>query len=80
MNWPGYPVLADIRELMMTLGWALRPATNAEAAEEFSKRVRALRDRWESPGLAPVLRSAAPHTRAALSGREPQPVFRGLLV
>jgi hypothetical protein len=42
MNWPGYSVLADIRELMMTL-WVGTHAANPAAAEEFAKRVRAIR-------------------------------------
>jgi aminoglycoside phosphotransferase (APT) family kinase protein len=43
MNWPGYPVLADVRELMMTLWLGHQVSTNARAAEEFPRRVRALR-------------------------------------
>lgn len=43
MNWPGYPVLADLRELMMTLWVGTQATTNPEMAAEFSKRVRAMR-------------------------------------
>lgn len=43
MNWPGYPVLADLRELMMTLWLATQEAVSPGAAAEFAKRVRAMR-------------------------------------
>jgi aminoglycoside phosphotransferase (APT) family kinase protein len=42
-NWPGYPVLADLRELMMTLWVGTQVATNSKAAAEFPKRVRTIR-------------------------------------
>ncbi|WP_059012093.1 phosphotransferase family protein [Streptomyces specialis] len=44
MNWPGYPALADVRELMMTLWLGTRTSNDPKAAEEFARRVRALRD------------------------------------
>ncbi|URN13205.1 aminoglycoside phosphotransferase family protein [Streptomyces radiopugnans] len=43
MNWPGYPVLADLRELMMTLWVGHQMTTDPKSAEEFPRRVRALR-------------------------------------
>jgi aminoglycoside phosphotransferase len=43
MDWPGYPVLADVRELTMTLWLGHQVATDPRAAEEFPRRVRALR-------------------------------------
>jgi hypothetical protein len=43
MNWPGYPVLADVRELMMTLWMGGKAATESRAATEFARRVAAIR-------------------------------------
>ncbi|MGW5675421.1 phosphotransferase [Streptomyces sp. NPDC003860] len=43
MNWPGYPVLADLRELKMTLWLGHQVATDERAAVEFARRVRAIR-------------------------------------
>ena len=43
MNWPGYSVLADVRELMMVLWIGQQVTTNQRAAEEFPRRVNALR-------------------------------------
>ncbi|WP_344526840.1 aminoglycoside phosphotransferase family protein [Streptomyces albiaxialis] len=43
MNWPGYPVLADVRELMMTLWLGQQVTTSAESAEEFARRVETIR-------------------------------------
>ncbi|MEW1862546.1 hypothetical protein AB0399_19590 [Streptomyces sp. NPDC088194] len=43
MNWPGYPVLADVRELMMTLWMGGKAAAESRAAEEFVRRVEAIR-------------------------------------
>ncbi|TKA04551.1 phosphotransferase enzyme family protein [Actinacidiphila oryziradicis] len=43
MNWPGYPVLADLRELMMTLWMGQQSLTNPKAAEEFTRRVKAIK-------------------------------------
>ncbi|MCE7081063.1 phosphotransferase [Streptomyces sp. ST2-7A] len=43
MNWPGYPVLADLRELMMTLWLGRRITTEERAAREFARRVHAIR-------------------------------------
>ena len=43
MNWPGYSVLADVRELMMVLWIGQQVTTNPRAAEEFPRRVNALR-------------------------------------
>ncbi|AUA11229.1 Phosphotransferase enzyme family protein [Streptomyces malaysiensis subsp. malaysiensis] len=43
MNWPGYPVLADLRELMM-VGWLGRQVSvSTKSAEEFTRRVTTLR-------------------------------------
>ena len=43
MNWPGYPVLADLRELMMTLWLGAKAAAEPKAAEEFAHRVASIR-------------------------------------
>ncbi|SCD48342.1 Phosphotransferase enzyme family protein [Streptomyces sp. DvalAA-14] len=43
MNWPGYPVLADVRELMMTLWMGGKAAAEPKAASEFARRVEAIR-------------------------------------
>lgn len=43
MTWPGYPVLADLRELMMTLWMGGKAATEAKAAQEFARRVGSIR-------------------------------------
>lgn len=43
MNWPGYPVLADVRELMMTLWLGQQVATSGKSAEEFARRVHTIR-------------------------------------
>ncbi|MBD0736447.1 phosphotransferase family protein [Streptomyces sp. CBMA29] len=43
MNWPGYPVLADLRELMMTLWMGGKAAAEPRAAGEFAHRVKAIR-------------------------------------
>ncbi|CCB75998.1 MULTISPECIES: phosphotransferase family protein [Streptomycetaceae] len=43
MNWPGYPVLADLRELMMVLWMGQQVSTDTKSAEEFARRVTALR-------------------------------------
>ncbi|MGP3986568.1 phosphotransferase family protein [Streptomyces sp. 3N207] len=43
MNWPGYPALADVRELMMTLWLGQQASAKAKSAEEFSRRVGDIR-------------------------------------
>ncbi|MFH8561137.1 phosphotransferase family protein [Streptomyces sp. NPDC017988] len=43
MNWPGYEVLADLRELMMVVWVGHQAATNERSAEEFARRVQSLR-------------------------------------
>lgn len=43
MNWPGYEVLADVRELMMTLWMGGKAAADPRAAEEFARRVESIR-------------------------------------
>lgn len=43
MNWPGYEVLADLRELMMVVWVGHQVATSERSADEFARRVRALR-------------------------------------
>jgi hypothetical protein len=42
MNWPGYQVFANLRELMMTL-WLGGKAAEPKAAEEFARRVETIR-------------------------------------
>ncbi|WP_093841719.1 phosphotransferase family protein [Streptomyces aidingensis] len=43
LNWPGYPVLADVRELMMTIWLGSQVTTSSKAAAEFPRRVDAIR-------------------------------------
>jgi aminoglycoside phosphotransferase (APT) family kinase protein len=43
LNWPGYPVLADLRELMMTLWLGHKVTTDPKSAEEFARRMHAMR-------------------------------------
>lgn len=43
MNWPGYSVLADVRELMMVAWLGQQVATSAKSAGEFARRVQSLR-------------------------------------
>ncbi|PKV87884.1 thiamine kinase-like enzyme [Streptomyces sp. TLI_146] len=43
MNWPGYSVLADVRELMMVAWMGQQVATSAKSAGEFARRVQSLR-------------------------------------
>ena len=43
MNWPGYPVLADLREWMMMLWLGAKAAAEPKAAEEFARRVESIR-------------------------------------
>ncbi|MFD9485912.1 phosphotransferase family protein [Streptomyces sp. NPDC059991] len=43
MNWPGYSVLADVRELMMVAWLGQQVATSTKSAGEFAHRVQSLR-------------------------------------
>ncbi|MGW3010526.1 phosphotransferase family protein [Streptomyces sp. NPDC001219] len=43
MNWPGYAVLADVRELMMVLWMGQQIGSSEKSATEFSRRMYALR-------------------------------------
>ncbi|MBY8884971.1 aminoglycoside phosphotransferase family protein [Streptomyces sp. PTM05] len=43
MNWPGYAVLADVRELMMVLWMGGQVSSSGRSAEEFARRVHTLR-------------------------------------
>ncbi|SEE88027.1 Ser/Thr protein kinase RdoA involved in Cpx stress response, MazF antagonist [Streptomyces sp. 2112.3] len=43
MNWPGYSVLADVRELMMVLWMGQQAGSSEKSAAEFSRRMHALR-------------------------------------
>ncbi|WP_329401751.1 aminoglycoside phosphotransferase family protein [Streptomyces melanogenes] len=43
LNWPGYSVLADVRELMMVAWMGQQVATSAQSAGEFARRVQSLR-------------------------------------
>jgi Ser/Thr protein kinase RdoA (MazF antagonist) len=54
LNWPGYPVLADLRELKMTLWVGRQVATDSRSAEEFAHRVRALRTGGSRKDWRPV--------------------------
>lgn len=44
MNWPGYSVLADVRELMMVLWMGQQVADSEKSAAEFGRRVETLRN------------------------------------
>ncbi|WP_179770540.1 aminoglycoside phosphotransferase family protein [Streptomonospora nanhaiensis] len=44
MDWPGYPVLADYREIAMTLWLCGKAQWDQEAAAEVTKRVSSMRD------------------------------------
>lgn len=44
IQWDGYPVLADVQELMMTIWMASRAATDVNSAAEASKRIQTMRD------------------------------------
>lgn len=43
MSWSGYPVLADIREIMMTLWLGRKAGTSERAANETRRRIEAIR-------------------------------------
>ncbi|UIX30771.1 aminoglycoside phosphotransferase family protein [Streptomyces sp. GQFP] len=43
LNWPGYEVLADLRELMMVVWLGHQVGTSEKSATEFKRRVRSLR-------------------------------------
>ncbi len=43
MEWPGYPVLAEYREISMTLWLAGKAANDEKSAAEVRKRVEAIR-------------------------------------
>jgi aminoglycoside phosphotransferase (APT) family kinase protein len=43
LNWSAYPVMADLRELMMTAWLGGKVAGQPEVRAEFDKRMRALR-------------------------------------
>ncbi|MEV5505557.1 phosphotransferase enzyme family protein [Streptomyces orinoci] len=43
MNWPGYEVLADIRELMMVAWMGKQVSTSEKSDEEFTRRMDSLR-------------------------------------
>ncbi|MFD5628153.1 phosphotransferase family protein [Streptomyces sp. NPDC127072] len=43
MNWPGYEVLADLRELMMVVWLGHQVAASKKSAGEFARRVHSLR-------------------------------------
>ncbi|MBB0244253.1 phosphotransferase [Streptomyces alkaliphilus] len=43
MDWPDYPILADLRELMMTLRLGRRITADERAAREFAGRMHAIR-------------------------------------
>jgi len=53
MTWPGYPVLADIRELMMVLWLGRQVSVKPEAAAEFVRRVETLRTDGSRRGWKP---------------------------
>ncbi|GDY56648.1 hypothetical protein SVIO_072710 [Streptomyces violaceusniger] len=43
MNWPGYSVLADLRELMMVVWLGQQVSASTKSAEEFARRINSLR-------------------------------------
>lgn len=43
MTWPGYPVLAEYREISMTLWLSQKAVTDERAAAEVHKRIEAIR-------------------------------------
>lgn len=43
MNWPGYPVLGDLREMMMVIWIGHQVATSDKFADEFGRRMNSLR-------------------------------------
>ncbi|MEV5771526.1 aminoglycoside phosphotransferase family protein [Streptomyces antimycoticus] len=43
MNWPGYSVLADLRELMMVVWLGQQVSASAKSAGEFARRINSLR-------------------------------------
>jgi Ser/Thr protein kinase RdoA (MazF antagonist) len=53
MNWPGYPVLADIRELMMTIWLGQQASTSERSATEFARRVEDIRTGGSRRGWQP---------------------------
>ncbi|MDQ1295876.1 MAG: aminoglycoside phosphotransferase family protein [Actinomycetota bacterium] len=53
MNWYGYPVLADMRELMMTVWLARKVPGDSEAAEEVQRRIHDLRTDGDRHGWRP---------------------------
>lgn len=53
MNWPGYSVLADVRELMMTLWLGRKAATDGKSAAEFARRVETIRTDSSRRGWKP---------------------------
>lgn len=53
MSWPGYPVLADYREVAMTLWLARKAGTDERAAAEVRKRVAAIRTGGDRRDWAP---------------------------
>ncbi|WP_406284320.1 phosphotransferase [Embleya sp. NBC_00896] len=53
MNWYGYPVLADMRELMMTVWLTQNMAGDAEVAAEVERRISDLRSGGDRHGWKP---------------------------
>lgn len=53
MTWPGYPVLADYREIAMTLWLARKAGADERAAAEVRKRVAAIRTGGDRRDWAP---------------------------
>jgi Ser/Thr protein kinase RdoA (MazF antagonist) len=53
MTWDGYPVLADYRELAMTLWLGQKAGTDDKAADEVRKRIEAIRSGGDRRDWAP---------------------------
>jgi aminoglycoside phosphotransferase (APT) family kinase protein len=54
MNWPGYPVLADLRELLMVAWLGGKVNGEPEVRAEFDKRMRAVRTAGNRGDWAPL--------------------------
>ena len=54
MNWPGYPVLADLRELLMVAWLGGKVNGEPEVRAEFDKRMRAVRTNGDRSDWRPL--------------------------
>jgi hypothetical protein len=63
MTWPGYPTLADYRELAMTAWLAGRASESESVAQEIRKRVHAIKTGGSRREWAPFWLSSCSSTR-----------------